>query len=102
MNILEILGISYLNVYLWILFGSVVGTVAHLHDHRQARGGIFITIIIAIIGSVIGGYMANFFLAKTMIDFSLEGFAIAMMMAFMLAILYRISFRNSGYIRVLK
>jgi uncharacterized membrane protein YeaQ/YmgE (transglycosylase-associated protein family) len=85
-----------------MLFGSVIGIIAHLHDHRQARGGIIITMLIAIVGSVTGGYLANLFLAKTMIDFSLEGFATAMMTAFMLAVLYRISFRNNGYIRLLK
>jgi uncharacterized membrane protein YeaQ/YmgE (transglycosylase-associated protein family) len=102
MNILELLGISYLNLYIWMLFGSVIGIIAHLHDHRQARGGVIITMLIAIVGSVTGGYLANLFLAKTMIDFSLEGFATAMMTAFMLAVLYRISFRNNGYIRLLK
>lgn len=102
MNILELLGISTLNLYIWIAFGIVVGIVAHLNDNRRAKGGVISTSIFAIIGSVVGGFLASFLLAKTMIEFSIEGLITALFSALILAIFYRASFRNTGNIRIHK
>jgi uncharacterized membrane protein YeaQ/YmgE (transglycosylase-associated protein family) len=102
MNILQLLGISYLNLYIWITFGSIVGIIASMHDHRQTKGGVILTCLFAITGSIMGGFIANFLLAKTMIDFSPHGLFLALAVAFILAVFYRVSFRNNGFIQTLK
>lgn len=98
MNTLELLGISSSNLLIWIIFGLMIGLYAHIQDHRKAKGGVIFTCFFAVIGAVIGGYMANLLLAKAIIGFSIEGFITALISALVLAVFYRASFRNTGYI----
>lgn len=100
MNIFDLLGISYLNLLIWLVFGTVVGIIAHLRDRRKAKGGIFFTVFFAATGSVAGGFLASFLLAKQMITFSAEGLLTALISALVLAVFYRASFRNTGHIMV--
>ncbi len=98
MNMLELLGISSANLLIWIIFGLMMGLFAHVHDHRKAIGGVILTCFFAVLGAVIGGYLANLLLAKAIIGFSIEGFLTALISALVLAVFYRASFRNTGYI----
>ena len=100
MNLLELLSISTVNLYTWIIYGILVGFIAHYHDHRRAKGGIAVTVFFAVAGAVTGGLFANFLLAKQMIDLSIEGFLFAFVSALILAIFYRTAFRNSGFIQI--
>ena len=45
----------------WILFGLIVGALAKFLMPGKDPGGIFITIIIGIVGSLIGGFIASAF-----------------------------------------
>ena len=40
----------------WILFGLVVGVIAKLVMPGRDPGGIFVTIILGIVGAVVGGF----------------------------------------------
>lgn len=102
MDVLELLGISAINFYIWIAFGLIVGIVAHLNDTKRVKGGVVSTSIFAIAGAVAGGYLASFLLAKTMIEFSIEGLIISLISGLFLAVFYRASFRNTGNIRIYK
>lgn len=100
MNILELLGISYFNFLMWLAFGFIVGIAAHFKDHRKAKGGILMTVFFAAGGSIAGGYLASFLLAKQMLAFSIEGLITALFCALILAVFYRSSFRNNGHILI--
>ena len=43
----------------WILFGLVVGALAKLVMPGRDPGGIFVTIILGIIGAVVGGFIGR-------------------------------------------
>ena len=43
----------------WILFGLVVGIIAKLVMPGRDPGGIFVTIILGIIGAVVGGFIGR-------------------------------------------
>ena len=43
----------------WILFGLVVGVIAKLVMPGRDPGGIFVTIILGIVGAVVGGYVGR-------------------------------------------
>ena len=43
----------------WILFGLVVGALAKLVMPGRDPGGIIITIVLGIVGAVLGGYMGR-------------------------------------------
>ena len=95
-------GISSVNLLIWLAFGIGVGLYSHSHDHKNVQGGIIATSVIASLGAIIGGYLASFLLGKAMITFSVEGGINASIGAIVLAIFYRSSFKNKGYIRMMK
>ena len=43
----------------WILFGLVVGVIAKLVMPGRDPGGIFVTIILGIVGAVVGGFVGR-------------------------------------------
>lgn len=44
----------------WILFGLIAGALAKLIMPGNDRGGCIITIILGVIGAVVGGFIATF------------------------------------------
>lgn len=62
------------NILYWIIFGAVIGFVADLIDKKHT-GGLLTNIIIGILGTVVGGWIAGF--VGTLLDFKVrEGFNI--------------------------
>lgn len=43
----------------WIVFGLVVGIVAKLAVPGRDPGGLFLTIVLGVVGSLLGGYMGR-------------------------------------------
>ena len=48
-----------MDILLWIVFGLVVGIVAKLIMPGRDPGGIIITIILGIVGAVLGGWVGR-------------------------------------------
>jgi uncharacterized membrane protein YeaQ/YmgE (transglycosylase-associated protein family) len=48
-----------MDILLWIVFGLVVGIVAKLIMPGRDPGGIFITIVLGIVGAVAGGWVGR-------------------------------------------
>jgi uncharacterized membrane protein YeaQ/YmgE (transglycosylase-associated protein family) len=67
-----------MNLIAWILFGLIVGIIAHALDPKSSPGGLLNTVLLGMGGSFLGGLMAS-----TLFGFTLEGFN---MTSFMLAI----------------
>lgn len=68
----------------WIIFGAIVGWVASILSHNNARMGIISNIIVGLIGSVIGGAIASFAGIASFSSFSLWGFVFAVIGAMLL------------------
>jgi len=72
----------------WILFGIIVGAVAKLLMPGKDPGGILVTMVIGIIGSVLGGWIG-----RTMGLYGPEdpaGFLMSLVGAVLLLLLYRV------------
>jgi uncharacterized membrane protein YeaQ/YmgE (transglycosylase-associated protein family) len=67
-----------MNLIAWILFGLIVGIIAHAIDPKSTKGGLMNTVLLGMGGSFLGGLIAN-----TLFGFNLEGFN---MTSFLLAV----------------
>ncbi|MDE1174951.1 MAG: GlsB/YeaQ/YmgE family stress response membrane protein [Parvibaculaceae bacterium] len=47
-----------MGIFAWIILGLIAGLIAKLLMPGRDPGGFFITIIIGIIGAIVGGYIA--------------------------------------------
>lgn len=43
----------------WILFGFIVGAIAHLIDPQPRRGGFLGAIVLGVLGALTGGFLAT-------------------------------------------
>lgn len=66
-----------MNVLSWILFGIIVGIVAHAIDPSPNRGGILGTTLLGIVGALVGGFLANLVFGITVTGFNLTSFLVA-------------------------
>jgi uncharacterized membrane protein YeaQ/YmgE (transglycosylase-associated protein family) len=84
------------NILLWCLFGLIAGAVAQLimpgKDPGQtadAKGWI-ITIVLGILGAFVGGWLSSQLFNWDITGFNLQSFAIAIVGALVLLVLYRL------------
>jgi uncharacterized membrane protein YeaQ/YmgE (transglycosylase-associated protein family) len=49
-----------MDIILWILFGLVVGLVAKLIMPGHDSGGIIMTIVLGVVGALLGGWVGRF------------------------------------------
>jgi uncharacterized membrane protein YeaQ/YmgE (transglycosylase-associated protein family) len=75
----------------WILFGLLAGAIAKLIMPGKDPGGCIGTIIIGILGAVIGGFVGSeLFDFGTVTGFNIRSFGIAILGAIILLSLYRL------------
>lgn len=96
---MEIFEISLMNLILWTILGFVVGFIAHRVDPGEARGGISATILLSIVGAILGGFLAPFIFNVPVNDFSLHGFVAALVGSVILALIHRLFFREKDTIK---
>lgn len=75
-------------VLVWLVFGALVGWVASILMKTRRRG-LIRNIIIGLLGSVLGGWIASLFGVGSVRAFTLEGFGIALLGAVLLIWLTR-------------
>ena len=79
-----------MNIVSWIIFGLIVGIVAHFLDPRgEERGGVVGTVILGVLGALVGGFIANVVLGVGITSFSMESFVVAVGGSLVLLILQR-------------
>lgn len=91
-----IFGIDFSNIVFWLLFGLLVGVIAHLVDPADVRGGLIGTIITGIVGALIGGFVANTLFGLSITGFNLQSLLIAVAGALVLSFLERWIFRRGN------
>jgi uncharacterized membrane protein YeaQ/YmgE (transglycosylase-associated protein family) len=75
----------------WMLFGLVVGIIAKLVMPGRDPGGIFVTMLIGIVGAVLGGFIGRAF--GWYQPGEPAGFFMATLGAILLLFIYRKAFR---------
>lgn len=73
----------------WVIFGLIAGAIAKFLHPGDDPGGIIVTIIIGILGAVVGGYIATLLGWGAVDGFNPGSFAIAVLGAILLLFLYR-------------
>lgn len=80
-----------MNVLSWIIFGLLAGGIAKLILPGKDPGGCLVTIVIGILGALIGGFLSTELLGwGTVTGFNLRSFAIAILGAIVLLLIYRL------------
>lgn len=75
----------------WIVFGLIAGAIAKFIMPGKDPGGCLGTIVIGILGALIGGFVGNELLdIGSVTGFNLRSFGIAILGAIILLVLYRL------------
>ena len=72
-----------------IIFGLIVGIIAKLLTPGRDPGGFIITILLGVVGAVVGGFIANALGFGGVTGFDLHSFFVAVLGAVILLIGYR-------------
>jgi uncharacterized membrane protein YeaQ/YmgE (transglycosylase-associated protein family) len=75
----------------WMLFGLIVGVIAKLVMPGRDPGGIFVTMLIGVVGAVLGGFLGR--AVGWYQPGEVAGFVVATLGAILLLFIYRKAFR---------
>jgi uncharacterized membrane protein YeaQ/YmgE (transglycosylase-associated protein family) len=78
-----------MDILLWILFGLVVGIVAKLLMPGPDPGGIFLTIVLGVVGALLGGWLGR--VMGLYREGEAAGFIMAVVGAVIVLALYRLA-----------
>jgi uncharacterized membrane protein YeaQ/YmgE (transglycosylase-associated protein family) len=78
-----------MNWLVWIIFGLIAGAIAKFIMPGKDPGGFIVTILIGIVGAVVGGYLGTMFFNVSVSGFNLESMAVAVGGALLLLFGYR-------------
>lgn len=73
----------------WIVLGLIAGALAKLLMPGRDPGGFFITILIGIVGAVVGGFIGNALGFGAVEGLDLRSIAIAVLGSVVLLVIYR-------------
>jgi uncharacterized membrane protein YeaQ/YmgE (transglycosylase-associated protein family) len=80
-----------MGVLTWILFGLIAGAIAKFIMPGKDPGGCLGTVVIGILGALIGGFVGNELLnIGSVTGFNLRSFGLAILGAIILLTLYRL------------
>ena len=70
-----------MNFFAWIFVGALIGWIASLILGPDAQQGLFVNVVVGLIGALIGGWLVAPLLGASMIDggaFNLVSFAVSL------------------------
>lgn len=67
------------NILLWLVVGGLAGWVGSKIMKTDAQMGIFLNIVVGIIGAFIGGFVMNMITGASYDTFSIGGFLVAVL-----------------------
>jgi len=85
-----------MNILLWIVFGLIVGAVAKLIMPGRDPGGIIVTILLGIVGSLLGGWLGQ--ALGLYGPGEAAGFIMAVVGAIIVLLLYRLLIRRGAHV----
>jgi uncharacterized membrane protein YeaQ/YmgE (transglycosylase-associated protein family) len=74
----------------WIVFGLIAGAIAKFLTPGRDPGGCIITIIIGVVGALLGGWIATLLGIGGISGFDLRSFVIAVLGSILLLFLWRL------------
>jgi len=88
-----------MRILTWILLGLVAGGLAKFIMPGKDPGGCLVTMLIGIVGAVIGGFIGSALLGRTVTGFDLVSLLLAVLGSVILLALYR-AFRGRPRSRI--
>jgi len=79
----------------WIIFGLIAGALAKLLMPGKDPGGFFVTVIIGIVGAIVGGFIGTQLGFGGVSGFDFRSFLVAIVGAMLLLFGYRLVKRTS-------
>lgn len=80
-----------MNVFAWIVFGLLAGGIAKFIMPGKDPGGCLLTIIIGILGALLGGYLGSHLLhVGNVSGFNLKSLGLAILGSFLLLLVFRL------------
>jgi uncharacterized membrane protein YeaQ/YmgE (transglycosylase-associated protein family) len=76
-----------MNLIIWLVVGGVIGWVASLIMKTDAQQGLFLNVVVGIVGALIGGWLLSPLVGAGTVnsgDFSLAGLAVSLVGAILL------------------
>jgi uncharacterized membrane protein YeaQ/YmgE (transglycosylase-associated protein family) len=76
-----------MNILVWLVIGGLVGWVASMIMRTDGQQGIFLNVVVGIVGSVVGGYLISPMLGSSTINqgnFSIAGLFVSLVGAVLL------------------
>lgn len=73
----------------WIVFGLIAGIIAKFIMPGRDPGGFIVTIVIGIVGALLGGWLATQFGLGAVTGFDIKSFIIAVAGSMILLFIYR-------------
>lgn len=68
-----------MNILAWLLFGLIAGSIANFLDPRPSRGGILGSIVLGIVGALLGGWIGSTFFGIGVSGFNLSSFLVSVL-----------------------
>ncbi len=78
-----------MNILSWIVFGLIVGVIAHYLDPRRNQGGLLGTTLLGILGALLGGFLGDLIFGVGVTGFNLSSFIVAVIGALVLLFISR-------------
>jgi uncharacterized membrane protein YeaQ/YmgE (transglycosylase-associated protein family) len=78
-----------MNLLAWILFGLIVGIIAHAIDPKSNQGGLIGAVLLGMGGAFLGGLLATTLFGTNLERFTLSSFLLAVGGALLLLVLGR-------------
>jgi uncharacterized membrane protein YeaQ/YmgE (transglycosylase-associated protein family) len=78
-----------MGILLWILFGLIAGAIAKVLMPGDDPGGFFTTIVIGIVGALLGGWLGSLILDVGISGFNISSFLVAVGGSVLLLMIYR-------------
>ena len=77
-----------MGIFSWILFGLVVGALARVFTPTKNSGGIVVTIVVGMVGAVVGGFIGTQLGLGSVTGFNLISLVLATVGAVLLLLLF--------------
>jgi uncharacterized membrane protein YeaQ/YmgE (transglycosylase-associated protein family) len=78
-----------MGIILWIIFGGLVGWIASIIMKTDPQQGVFLNIVVGVIGALIGGWIMSILGATGVTGFNLYSFLVALVGAVVLLAIVR-------------
>jgi len=69
--------VTYMGIFTWIIFGALAGWLASIITGDNKRMGAFANIAVGIVGSMIGGFIMDFFGGNGVTGFNFRSLIVA-------------------------